>query len=330
MNHATRRIPAALPLFALLLALCSPGAGFAGRVDGVAAVVGDRVILRSELDIAAGQMLSRLEAQRGRLSPELVAEVRAQALQNLIDSKLLESFADRLNLSASDVEIDNAVAGIAAEENVSPDDVYRAAQNEGLSRERYRRELGRQITRMKVVSSAVRQRVSVTEAEVRELFESRYGSEEPGIRVEVRHILLPVPEEATPEERKRVEDLAEKIRERALEGSNFAGLARQFSRAPSAEGGGRTMFREGEVDPAFAEPLFTLPIGEITEVIQTQHGYNIFRIEDRFDPTQISFEDVAPALYAEMTEAKTAPEFEKWMRERRKEQYIEVLAREDE
>ena len=159
-----------------------------------------------------------------------------------------------------------------------------------------REELANQITRMKVLSSVVQGRVTVTEQEVQQLFDERYGSQAPGLRVRVRHILIPWPDEPTEEKRARMREIAETIRQRAIESGAFAGLARQYSRAPSAADGGLSTFKEGEVAPEIAEYVFGLPAGEITPVIETAHGLNIFQIVNRFDPADIQYDDVADLL----------------------------------
>jgi peptidyl-prolyl cis-trans isomerase SurA len=298
----------------------------AERIDGVAAIVGNQVILVSEVDRSARAVLERLARERGGLDDKLIAEVRAQALRTLIDGKLVERFAESRELAATDQDVDAAIEGIAREEGLTADQVYAAAAQQGLSARVYRDELRRQISRMRVISVAVQPRVTVTDEDVQALYRERYAKQEPGMRADVRHILIPISPESTPEERTQLRELAERVRARAVEGGSFGQLARQFSRAPSAESGGRASFRQGEADPALATYLFELPAGQITPVIETEHGLNIFLIVDRFDPSQVKLEDVAPALRAEIAERKTTPEFERWLEELRKAAYIEVVA----
>jgi peptidyl-prolyl cis-trans isomerase SurA len=310
-----------------MLAVALLGAPVAGaeRVDGVAAIVGTDVVLVSEVDYAATPVLARLERERGGLDTKLVAEVRSQALKSLIDGKLLEKFADSRELAARDEEIDTAIEGIARDEGLTVDEVYSAAARQGLSAQAYRAELRRQISRMRVIAVAVQPRVTVSNAEVKALFDERYASLGPGWRADVRHIFIPFPPEIDEEQRGKLRELAERVRERAASGGNFGQLARQFSRAPSAESGGRASFRQGDADPKLAV-LFTLPAGQVTPVIETDHGLNIFLIVDRFDPAEVKFEDVAAGLRLELTERKTAPEFERWIEELRMSAYVEIVA----
>ena len=284
---------------ALALLLLASGAR-AQLVDGVAAIVDKDVILLSEVELSARMVIERAERQRGELPPEAVQQIFRDALQNLIDTRLIEQYAERANLAAQPVDIDQTVESIAADEGITPDEIYAAAAAQGLEREAYRRELGSQITRMKVMSAAVRSRITVTDEEITALFEERYASQSPGLRVTARHILLPLPGDGpgldSSKERVRMREIAEVIRERAIETGQFASLAAQYSRAPSASDGGLTTFKEGDVAPEIREAVFGQPPGEITPVIETEHGLNIFQIVDRFDPAEIAYDDVKDSL----------------------------------
>ncbi len=101
----------ALALASLLFGV-SPAA--ADLVDGVAGVVEDEVILLSEVEAAAAPVIAKMEQQHGELPPAAYREIRVQALQALIDGKLIATAAERLQLEASDVEVDESIAGIAS------------------------------------------------------------------------------------------------------------------------------------------------------------------------------------------------------------------------
>lgn len=301
----------------------SPAA--ADQIDGVAAIVDDQVVLESEVSLASSLLLDRVRQQNQPISSELRSYARDEALKTLIDAKLILEFAERRDLAASSGEIDQAIAGIAEDEGVSVEAVYQAADQQGLAREDYRNELRNQITRMKVMQSIVRSRVQVDDADVKALFEERYASQSPGTRVRVRHILIPWADERTPEADDRMREIAEHIREKAVQTGAFANLARQFSRAPSAAEGGLTVFREGEVAPQIAAQVFGLPAGEVSPVIETGHGLNLFQILDRFDPSEVEFAAVEEELRMELMERKVEPEYDEWVAELRKSHYVHVV-----
>jgi peptidyl-prolyl cis-trans isomerase SurA len=302
-----------------------PAAAGAETVDGVAAIVGRKVILRSQLDLATRLLLERIQDQGGQLDESQRRELRMQALRQLIDDELILALAERNEAVASDAEIDQAIAGIAQEEGVTPDDVYRAAAAQGLGREAYREQLRREMTRMRVLGGSVRSRVAVSDEQVRALYEERYAKATPGERIRVLHLLLPIPAEATPEQIGQLEQVAGQLREQALANGDFAGLARRYSAAPSAPDGGLTVFRQGDAPPRVAAAIERLAPGEISPIVRTEHGFNLFQFLDRFDPSQVRFEEVEPQLRAELTERETMPQFQKFLDEVRKSRYVEIV-----
>jgi peptidyl-prolyl cis-trans isomerase SurA len=308
-----------------LVLLCVGASARAEVVDGVAAIVGDEVLLLSEVRDAMQSVVSRLpEGQT--LSPEEMKELRDSAVKGLIDDKLVMQVAKKQGLSASEEDIDQAIAGIAQEESVSSDEIYAAAAQHGMDRAAYREQLAKQLTRMKVVSGSVQGRVRVSDEDVRKLYDERYGNAKPGERIRVLHILIAVPKDAPPEAREQAHALALKIRDQAREAGDFGGLARKYSSAPTAQQGGLTVFRESDAPPAIKSAIEGLKPGEITDVIENAHGDNIFQFLDRFDPASVTYDQVADKLRAELIERRTMPEFEKWMTEVRKGRYIEVVA----
>ncbi len=316
---------------ATLLLLVSMALGLARAdqaIDGVAAIVGEEVILRSEVEIAAVQLLARVRTQQGSVPPELANQLRDEALRTLIDDKLILMVAERNNLEASHADIDQAIEGIAADEGVTVDAIYTAVATQGLTREEYRDQLGAQLTKMRVVAGSVQSRITVSEEEIQDLYQRRYGNVVSGERLRVLHILLPWPAPRSETTHDQAWQMANSIRTQALETGDFAGLARRVSAAPTSSQGGLTVFRRGEAPPVIERALSKLSPGEISPVVETEHGLNLFQFIDRFDPSTVRLEDVEDQLRYELEERKTGPELEKWLGELRERQYIEIVAQE--
>ncbi|HXX47303.1 MAG TPA: peptidylprolyl isomerase [Myxococcota bacterium] len=317
----------ALALFAAAALLGAPQrAARAEVVDGVAAIVGDEVILLSEVRDAWHSYVDRVRAHGDTLSQQEAMQLRATALETLIDEKVVLQLAKKQNMTATDEDIDESIAGIARDEGVSVEAIYDAAAKQGLDKKTYREQLGRQITRMKVVQGAVQGKVRVSDEDVHKLYDERYGKAKPGARVKVLHILIPFPADAKEADKAEARKLANELREKAKQGGDFAGLARKYSSAPSAAQGGLTVFREADAPPEIRAAFEHLSPGDISEVIENVHGESLFQFLERFDPADVSYEKVADRLRAELMEQRTMPAFEKWIAEVKKSRYIEVVA----
>ncbi len=309
---------------ALAVALVSGVAG-AQLVDGVAAVVDDQVILLSEVEVNVARIARRLERQAGApVPPEVLGRLRSQAVDRLIEDRLLLATARRMQLEVSPDEVEGAIERIASQEGLDVEAVLSAAEQQGMARETYRNQLGEEILRMKVIDQAVRPRVTSSEEELQRLFVERYGSGA-GLRVRARHILVPWPPdgEAPRDEAVRV---ASKLRELALQGTPFAELATRYSAAPSNRDGGLTVFQGGEVAQELSAFVFEAEIGAISPPIETDHGVNLIQVLERFDPSTVKLEDVRGRLQSELDAAKMIPALDSYLRELREVHYVEVVA----
>jgi peptidyl-prolyl cis-trans isomerase SurA len=284
------------------------------------------VILLSDVRNAYQDYLTRLGAKAQQLSPADHQALRQDVLQTLIDEKIVLQFAKKQNAMATDEEIDEQIKNIAAEENMTIDQIYADAGEAGLSKKAYREELGKQITRMRIYQGAVQGKVRVSDDDVKKLYEQRYGHAKPGEQIRVLHILIPVPPDAPAEKRAEARKVTEGLRAQAVQSGDFASLARRYSRAPTAPQGGLTTFREADAPADIKAAIAGLKPGEVSQVIETAHGENLFQYLDRFDPASVTFEQVSDKLRAELVEQQTKPAFEKWIAEVRKGRYIEVVA----
>lgn len=322
MTRVARLATAAL----LCLAAFAAAPARAETADGVAAIVGDEVILLSDVRSAYNDYLGRLGPKAQQLTQADLASLRQDVLQTLIDEKIVLQFAKKQNAMATEEEIDEQIKNIATEENMTVDQIYADAAEAGLTRKAYREELGKQITRMRIYQGAVQGKVRVSDDDVKKLYEERYGHAKPGEQIRVLHILIPVPPDATAEKRAEARKVTEGLREQAVKSGDFGALARRYSRAPTAPQGGLTTFRESDAPADIKAAIAGLKPGEISQVIETAHGENLFQYLDRFNPADVTFEQVSDKLRAELIEQQTKPAFEKWIAEVRKGRYIEVVA----
>lgn len=141
---------------------------------------------------------------------------------------------------------------------------------------------------------------AVSDEELQEIYET----ERPGERVRARHILLLFPEGATPAQRDSVWALARDLRDRARAGADFAALATEYSNDEgSAErGGDLNFFARGTMVPPFDDAAFALDPGEVSDVVETQYGLHVIRLEERERP---ELEEIREQLRSEIQQERT-------------------------
>ncbi|HQL23071.1 MAG TPA: peptidylprolyl isomerase [candidate division Zixibacteria bacterium] len=279
-----------LIIVAALAALFAAGPAGAARdtVDRIVAVVGDKVILASEL---AGQMqLAVLQSKKQPKSEEEVEKLKREVLEEMISDQLFLVAAEQdTSVKVTDEEIDQAldqqVARIAA--NFPTTAEFEAAlSQEGLTlrdlKKRYRDDIRGQLLKQRLVGRRL-QSVSVSRHEV-EAFYSQFRDSIPTQpeAVKLAHILLALA--PAPAVDDSVKTLAAALRQRVLDGADFAALsARYSSGGAGANGGDLGWVSRDDVVEEFARAAFSLQPGDISGVVRTQFGYHVIQCEDRRD-----------------------------------------------
>lgn len=140
--------------------------------------------------------------------------------------------------------------------------------------------------------------VKPDEEEIRTLYESRKESYQQPEQRHARHILLKTNEGDTEAVRTEKKKKAEEVLQLArTEGSNFSELAKEYSEGPTKERGGDLgFFAQGRMVPAFDQAIFALQPEEISEVVETQFGYHIIKLEEIRPATVRTFEEVRDNL----------------------------------
>ncbi len=134
---------------------------------------------------------------------------------------------------------------------------------------------------MELREQVVTQDTVMDEAELRRLFEEQATG-----RVRARHILLRYPDDASPAQRERVQQEADDLRQRAIEGEDFSELARRYSEDPGSapQGGDLGWFEPGMMVPQFEQAAFRLQPGQVSEVTETLFGLHIIKVDERETP----------------------------------------------
>lgn len=274
-------------IIALILALTvMASAGEVELIDKIAAVVGNEIILVSEIDFQ--MQMYTMKAQMQNLSPERIDSLRGLILQQMVSDKLMLIEARRdTSIRISEDQVQEALEQRIDElrNRFSSTAEFEAQMKlEGLTlrelKSKFREEVRNQLIKERFISRFLSE-VSVTAAEVREFYE-KYQDSLPSqpASVKLAHILLPL--EASESTQDSAYMKAMEIKKLLDEGGDFVTLAQLYSEDPTAETGGDLgYFERGTLFAEFEEKVFALNQGEISEPIKTRLGYHIVKVEDK-------------------------------------------------
>jgi peptidyl-prolyl cis-trans isomerase SurA len=264
-----------------LLALS--GRADARLVEKVAAVVGDNIILASEVEEKAAPML----ADASRIGDPAKRAARATALRRevldrLIDDELILQQATDLKLSVTNEQVDQSIDEIKKQNSLDDDQLKEALRGQGMSMAGYRADLKRQLLRYRVLNIAVGSRVSISDEEVKSYYE-RHMKDGGNVQVRASHIFISIPDGSDAATVAEKQSWAKKLLDRAKGGEDFAKLAKQYSddAATRGDGGDLGMFGKDMLPKAIEEIVFSMQPGELAGPVRADRGFHVIKLISR-------------------------------------------------
>ncbi|ALB61623.1 Survival protein SurA precursor (Peptidyl-prolyl cis-trans isomerase SurA) [Cronobacter condimenti 1330] len=248
-------------------------------VDKVAAVVNNGVVLESDVD---GLMQSvKLNAnQAGQQLPD-DSTLRHQILERLIMDQIMLQMGQKMGVKISDEQLDQAIANIAKQNNMTLDQMRSRLAYDGLNYNTYRAQIRKEMIISEVRNNEVRRRVTILPQEVETLAEQVGNQNDASTELNLSHILIPLPENPTADQVSEAETQARSIIDQARNGSDFGKLAMTYSADQQALKGGQMGWgRIQELPSVFAQALSTAKKGDVIGPIRSGVGFHIIKVND--------------------------------------------------
>ena len=249
-------------------------------VDRIVAVVNKDVITYSELS-AAVQRAERELRRHGTPAPERPVLER-QMLERLIVEKAQLQLARDSGIRVDEVSLDRAVERIAQGNQMTLADFRRTLETDGVPFDAWRNEVRQQMTLARLREREVDNKVQVTDTEVDLFLEALKSRPAEGAEYNFAHVLVRLPEQATPERIQEARARAEKALADAKSGVDFGRIAASLSDAPDALQGGVIGWRSHERLPElFAGALERMNPGDLSPVLRSPAGFHVLKLIER-------------------------------------------------
>lgn len=249
-------------------------------VDRVVAVVNKDVITLTELHEQTAAAMAELRRQ-GIAAPER-AVLERQVLERLVLDKAQQQLAEATGLRVDELQLDRAVQRVAQNNNLPLAEFRRALERDGVDFERFRAELRQRLLLSRLREREVDDRVQVSEAEIDAFLAENKANPSEAVEYDVAHILMRVPEQASPGQVAQARARAERVREEARAGADFARLAASHSDAGDALQGGALGWRApGRLPELFAEALRDMQPGTVSELLRSPAGFHVVKLLGR-------------------------------------------------
>jgi peptidyl-prolyl cis-trans isomerase C len=176
------------------------------------------------------------------------------------------------------------------------------------------------------LKKAVLKDVAVTEEEMRKHYQENEKTYTLAAQAKARHILVKVAPNAPEADKKKAREKAEVLLKRVREGQDFAKVAEESSEDPASQkkGGDLGYFSRGRMVKPFEDVAFSMKPGQVSEIVETQFGFHIIKLEDLKEARIRPFDEVKEMVKSQLTLNLNKGKQEEFLKNLYKEAGIEI------
>lgn len=248
-------------------------------LDGIAAIVNEGVVLKSQLYKDTATIVARAQAQGMQLPPDDV--LQQQVLERLIVEEAQLQRAERIGLQVSDQMLNEAILRVAQQNNIPFERLPEILAQDGINYADYRRDTRKQITLDQLRRIEVIGRISVAPREIQQCIDDLEDNVVVNSEYNLAHILISVPESATGEQIDTADGEANDVYRQLLLGADFSEMAVRHSDSQTGLEGGQLGWLKGDQLPTmFYNVVGELKPGEVSTPVRTVSGFHIVRVNE--------------------------------------------------
>ena len=288
-------------------------------------------VKRSELDDAMISIKSTFAARGQDVPADEMARLEQQVLDRLIQIKILlikatdsdkaagkETCAKRIEAIRTRAGSEEVLKRQLKAVGTTPEELQSKMTDESIAQVVLEREL----------------KIGVTDDEVKKFYDDNPSKFEQPEMVRASHVLLSTkdPEtnkDLTEEQKAAKHKKAEEVLKRARAGEDFGKLAKEYSEDPgSKDKGGEYQFARGQMVPEFESAAFGLKTNQVSDIVTTQFGYHIIKLNEKIPATKMELAKVAPEVkdYLKQQQMKTRQQdLQTYLEKIKKESHVEIL-----
>lgn len=315
-------IPYTLRLTSLLLILFSFPAWSGKVIDRTVVTVNDDVILESDIDrFLAKSKSDSFKELFGGIDPEQLKD-RKKVLGLLIEEKIINQQVKKLDLEATDQEIDGQIRSIVTRNNITNKQLETRLKQLGTTMSEYREGIRRQIERRNLIEREIKPNLEVSEDKLKQFYKRSRTRSKGSVRFQIAHIYLDPDKSGGVSAKKRADTVWKEV---SKDPSAFASLASEYSDDASTSGNGGKLgyFSLSSLVDEFKKVVPSTPVGKVTKPIKTSAGYHIVKVLDR---ASADYDSLTEEQKANLRNALVSIELERkmasWLERRKREAHI--------
>lgn len=266
----------------------------------------------------------RRAAPGGQQIPDVqMAQMKSEVLESLIDRELLFQESKKKGIQVKSDAVSDQLQKIQ-QRYPNKEEFKKLLSNMGLTESDVQAQIERGMAIQKLIDKEVTEKIKVSDEETKAFYDKNPQLFQQPEQIKASHILIKVqadaPADQKAEARKKIEDVQQKVKK----GEDFATLAKTYSEGPSGpKGGDLGYFRRGQMVKPFEEAAFSLKPDETSEIVETQFGYHLIKVNDKKPAKKMTYTEVKDRLSENLKKQKQDSEANAYIETLRKDAKIE-------
>jgi parvulin-like peptidyl-prolyl isomerase len=293
-------------------------------IEEIIAKVNDTIITKKDLEEAVAPYMNEIfEKYQGEERIEQVKKRKAEVLEEMITAALFNYQARLYGFTVSESEIQTAIDKIKEENNIVSDEEFEyQLRLQGQSLDKLKEDLKRFMLQRRVFAAEIEPQIITTESELIHYYNKNIDQFTSPEEVRISQLFFSFDEKDT----ETVREEATQIRNQIEDANDFVNIAKQLSEGQEeSQNGDLGFFKQGELLKDIEDVAFSMEVGVISPVIETDRGFYIIHVTDKKPAKKIPFEEISTDLRQQLWSQKAAKKMAEYIKELRESSYIEIL-----
>ena len=300
---------------------------FAAEVcNRVVAVVNNDVITLYELNIRIKEMTGSAPEELMQKNETMFRDAQRKILELLIDEKIAQAKIKELGIKVADRQVDNFLEKMKRDNQWTQEDLVAGLEKEGLSYEKYRERVRRDIERAQLIEYEVRSKIIIRDEVIQKYYEDHRGTFGIAEKVQLAGIFLMRKNMKSEEEMRELYKKAQDISAKLKAGADFSQMAANYSEGPGAnQGGDLGQFTVDHLEAGLKSVVEALPEGGMSDPLVRPNGIQIIKVVKKQTGKIRSLEEMKEAVYGILYQDEVNRRYQTWITELRNSAYIRVI-----
>jgi peptidyl-prolyl cis-trans isomerase C len=298
------------------LAVLAAGCGSKSESDGADAGSTAAVVNGHNIPVSDVQRVAQNFSRQG-MEPDSTAQgdthqerLYYTAVERLVEQELLREAAEKDGITVTDDEVQNNIAQLKS--MAGGDSAFqKLLADNGATEEDVVKDMRTNLILKQYFDKKVDRNQDVTDQEIQDYFDSHPENFASKPQVKASHILIRTKPDMSDQDKAMALQKAEEVLAKAKKGEDFAALAKQYSEDPGSadRGGDLGWFSQGQMVAPFDSAAFALEPGQLSNVVTTNYGYHVIKLEDKRMGEPQKLETVKPQIHQFLAQQKSQAQF---------------------